>query len=58
MNIEAIKLFEEIKEYLITGEYEYELKANAPEDIKEKFKQFKRLATCEEIIEDDSTQEQ
>ena len=46
-----MKLYEEIKEYLIIGKYEYELKDGVPEEIKEKFKRFQKMASCE-IIED------
>ena len=51
MSFEAMKLYEEIKEYLIVGKYNYELKKDAPDKIKEKFKKFQEIGTCEKIIE-------
>ncbi len=51
MSLDAIQLYEEIKEYLIIDKYEYILKKDAPDEIKEKFKKFQEIATCEIIIE-------
>lgn len=48
MSLEAMQLYEEIKKYLIVGKYEYALKNDAPDEIKEKFKKFQEIATCEE----------
>ena len=49
MSLEAMQLYEEIKEYLIVGKYEYELKKDAPNE--EKFEKFQEIATCEEVID-------
>ncbi len=51
MSLEAMQLYEEIKEYLIVGKYEYELKKDAPDEIQEKFEKFQEIATCEEVID-------
>ena len=45
MSLEAMQLYEEIKEYLIVGKYEYELKKDAPNEIQEKFEKFQEIAT-------------
>ncbi len=51
MSLEAMQLYKEIKKYLIVSKYKYELKKEAPDKIKEKFKKFQEIATCEEVTE-------
>lgn len=52
MSLEAKKLYDEIKEYIVYGEYDWELKENSPQEAKDKFARLIELTSCEEIIED------
>lgn len=53
MNPRAFELYKELEPYLIFNEEKCcdELKKDVPEEIKEKFQRFQKIASCE-IIED------
>lgn len=52
MSIEAKKIYDEIKEYIVNGEYDWELKENSPQEVKDKFARLIELTNCEVIVED------